>query len=73
MRSILSHPKDRVTGADKSNVVHKIGCRGCDASYVGETGRALRTHVFEHRKTVEKADFSSSDCWRVFRTYRITF
>ena len=60
LSSILSHPKDRVPDADKSNVVHSIGCRDCNASFVGETGRAFKTHLIEHRKTFEKADFSSS-------------
>ena len=42
------------------SVVYKIDCRDCDTSYVGETGRALETHVSEHCRTVEKMDFSAS-------------
>ena len=49
LRRILSHPKDRIPDDDKSSVVYKINCRDCDASYVGETGRAM-----------EKRDFSAS-------------
>ena len=49
LRKILSHPKDRIPDDDKSIVVYKINCRDCDASYVGETGRALKmTRVSEH-------------------------
>ena len=48
LRKILSHPKDCIPDDDKSNVMYKINCRDCDASYVGETGRALKTHVSEH-------------------------
>ena len=59
-RKILSHPKDRIPDDDKSNVVYKINCRDCDASYVGETGRALKTRVSEHRRGVEKMNFSGS-------------
>ena len=59
LRKILSHPKDRIPN-DKSNVVYKINCHDCDASYVGETGRALKTCVLEHRRAVEKMNFSGS-------------
>ena len=40
--------------------VYKINCRDCDSSDVGETGRALKTHMLEHRRAVEKMDFSAS-------------
>ena len=30
------------------------------ASYVGETGRALKIHMSEHHRAVEKMDFSAS-------------
>ena len=60
LRRILSRPKDRIPDDDKSNVVYKINCRNCDASYVGETKRALKTCVSEHRRAVEKMDFLGS-------------
>ena len=59
-KRILSHPKDRIPDDDKSSVVYKINCRDCDASYVSETGRALKNHVSEHRRPMEKMDFSTS-------------
>ena len=60
IRSILSHPKDRVPDDEKSDVIYKISCGDCDASYVGQTGRALKTRLTEHQKAVRNADFSSS-------------
>ena len=60
LRRILSHLKDRIPDNDKSNVVYKINCRDCDASCVGETKRALKTRVSEHRRAVENMDFSDS-------------
>ena len=54
LRRILSHPKDHISDDDKSSVVYKINCCDCDASYVGETGRTLKTHMLEHRRAVEK-------------------
>ena len=60
LRRILSHLKDHVSDDDKSSVVYKINCRDCEASYVGETGRALKTHMSKHHRAVEKMDFSAS-------------
>ena len=40
--------------------MYKINCRDFDASYVGEMGRALKTHMSEHRRAAEKMDFSDS-------------
>ena len=62
LRRVLSHPKDHISDDDKSSasVVYKINCCDCDASYVGETGRALKTRVLEHRRAVEKVDFSAT-------------
>ncbi|KYN39812.1 hypothetical protein ALC56_05799, partial [Trachymyrmex septentrionalis] len=36
----------------KSNVVYKISCNNCDASYVGQTGRQLNTRIAEHRNHI---------------------
>ena len=60
LRKILSHPKDRIPDDDKSSVVYKINCRDCDASYVGEMQRVLKTCVLEHRRAMEKMDFFAS-------------
>ena len=59
LRKILSHPKDRIPD-DKSNIVYNINCRDCDASYIGEMGRAFKTRMLEDRRAVEKMDFSTS-------------
>jgi len=32
----------------KNNVIYKIGCNNCEASYVGQTKRQLRTRIREH-------------------------
>ena len=54
------YPKECISDDDKSSVVYKINCCDCDASYVGEMGRALKTRMLEHRRAVEKMDFSAS-------------
>ena len=75
LRSILSYSKDWVPGKDKSNVVYKIGCRGCDASYVSETGRALRSHLSEHMgRQLRRRTFPALTCWSMHgaMTIRLT-
>lgn len=42
--------KDSLQNTSKRNVVYKILCKDCDASYVGQTGRQLNTKVSEHRQ-----------------------
>ena len=36
----------------KSNVVYKISCNNCDASYVGQTGRQLKTRITKHHNHI---------------------
>ena len=59
LRSILSLPKDQIPDAHKSNVLYKIGCRDCDASYVSETSNALETCLSKYKKALEETDVSS--------------
>src|SRR5436190_52460 len=55
------HPqKDRLSNKDKMDVVYKINCRDCDASYVGQTGRKLSTRLAEHRNHINRNTSQSS-------------
>ena len=40
--------KDSVPQGLRSRVVYKFSCAGCNASYIGETTRHLRTRAREH-------------------------
>ena len=60
VRSMVSHPKDRVPLLNKSGVVYKVECGGCNASYVGETKRRLESRLAEHRKAVQRGEVNAS-------------
>ena len=51
IRQKLVHPKDKLDKMEQAGVVYKIQCNDCQASYVGETERRLRTRILEHRRT----------------------
>ena len=39
-----------------TNVIYLITCSKCSKHYVGETSRAFRQRMYEHRHSVQKAD-----------------
>ena len=43
LKSILMHPKDRISNDQKKDLVYHWECKadGCNSSYIGETSRAL--------------------------------
>jgi len=41
--------KDKLPKDSHTNVMYKINCMNCDASYVGQTGRLLKTRIGKHR------------------------
>ncbi|KYN40760.1 hypothetical protein ALC56_04838 [Trachymyrmex septentrionalis] len=36
------------------NIIYKIDCKDCDASYVEQTSRCLKTHISEHRNHINR-------------------
>jgi len=46
--------KDVLPVLSRSNVVYKINCSVCDASYVGQTKRTLNTRVNEHKNHIRR-------------------
>jgi len=46
--------KDALPSSVRSNVVYKINCQNCNASYVGQTKRALSVRVDEHRSHITR-------------------
>ncbi|KYM94743.1 hypothetical protein ALC62_14621, partial [Cyphomyrmex costatus] len=52
MGKCIKVQKDSLSHTSKSNVVYRIQCNDCDASYVGQTGRQLKTRINEHRSHI---------------------
>jgi len=38
----------------KSNVVYKTFCKNCEATYVGQTKRQLKTRLTEHKNNIKQ-------------------
>ena len=54
LRRNLVHPKDKCKVPEEvGQLVYQIPCKNCDGSYVGETGRLLKTRLEEHMKDAE--------------------
>ena len=60
LSSVFRKPKGRIVGSEKSGLVYEIPCRDCDAVYIGETGRSLKTRKREHFDAVKRMDVKKS-------------
>ena len=54
LRQILSKPKDPIPREKKTGVIYQIPCKECNAVYIGETKRALKTRQKEHMDSVRR-------------------
>jgi len=46
--------KDSLPRGFRKNIVYKLNCKNCDATYIGQTKRRLNTRVNEHRRDINK-------------------
>ena len=46
--------KDKLPDCARSNVIYRVSCTSCNASYVGSMQQKLKTHIFRHRTLSEK-------------------
>ena len=62
IKSMVSHPKDRIPLSQKSGVVYKVDSRCCNAlyMYVSETKRRLQSRLDEQRKAVQRGEVNIS-------------
>jgi len=44
--------KDPLSRNKKSNVIYKISCKSCDANYVRQTCRQLKSRITEHKNHI---------------------
>ena len=57
LKSLLMHPKDKISTDQKKDIVYHLECQadGCNSSYIRETSRALGKRVKEHPKSTTSA------------------
>jgi len=52
LNNFIKVQKDKTNFMSKNNVVYKILCNNCDASYVGQTKRQVQTRIKEHTNNI---------------------
>jgi len=58
--SFLNRVRPHTDPNDITGVIYRIPCQDCDHSYVGETGRTLRTRLSEHRRNCRNGEVERS-------------
>jgi len=54
LKSFIKRGKDKLELLSNQNVVYKISCDDCEASYVSQTKRKLSTRIREHILDINK-------------------
>ncbi|XP_071581446.1 uncharacterized protein [Temnothorax nylanderi] len=57
---IIKKGKDKLNKDRETDLVYRINCGNCDASYIGQTKRYLKTRINEHRNDIKKDEGSRS-------------
>jgi len=52
--TVIKGHKDTLPNSSQMNVVYKLNCKDCNASYVGQTSRLLRTRITEHKNHINR-------------------
>lgn len=60
LTSIIERGKDKINKMEKNNSVYCIKCKNCDATYVGETKRSLKTRISEHEANIRRPSQTNS-------------
>ena len=60
LSSLFRKPKDAINFEQKRGLVYQISCRNCNAVYVGETGRSVRTRKREPADAVKTFNIKKS-------------
>ena len=59
MLSLVGSDRSRCRDRTASTAVYKIKCSDCQASYIGETGRNLKTRLTEHKRATRNGDVNN--------------
>ena len=63
----MCKPEHRVATEDKNSIVYKIDCSNCEAVYIGEFKRSLKSRLDEHKRFVRNFDCEKNEitkhCW----------
>ena len=69
LHRLLCKPKDRVATENKNNIVYEIDCSNCEAVYLGESKRSLKSHSDEQKRSIRNCDCDKNEiaklCWEV--------
>ena len=58
LKDMLPKAKDSVERSSRPGVVYQIPCRDCTGIYIGETGRAYKTRLAEHKRDLKPASLA---------------
>ena len=61
LKDILPKAKDLLEKSSRPGVVYQIPCRDCAGIYIGETGRAYKTRLAEHKRNLRLANLAQVD------------
>jgi len=67
--NIIKGQKDNIPKLLQTNLVYKLACKDCDATYVGQTSRTLKTRISKHRNHINRNTTTQS----VITEHRINF
>jgi len=56
LNTVVKLHKDSLAKMHQSNIVYKLCCNNCEASYVDQTKRQLMTRIKEHEKNINQRD-----------------
>ena len=67
MHKLLCKLKDPVATEDKNKIFYEIDCSNCDAVYLGESKRSLKSLSDAHKRSVRNWDCDKNEtakhCW----------
>lgn len=55
LNNLLVNNKPKIDALQKSGI-YKLYCNSCDATYIGQSGRAVKTRIGEHLHSIKKKD-----------------